>query len=187
MEVPSVMVDKIDKYLRRFCDNYDVSVKSNYYHFKNGTIRVSDHIGRNSTAIISIIKAKNDDYVLHRHSTGEIYTITYNDLKKFVKTFACYGSLFNNNDVEYNLNSIKNELHNAKKKNEQYEKEINKHKGDVALINAHKLYKRLTKEQKNAICASLGVSDIFDVDSTVFVSVMGGNMVQKFSKNVNKN
>ena len=87
-------INKIDKYLKKFATNIEYSVKSRYYTLPTGVIRVSDHIGRNSNAIISIIITDKNEYILHKHSSGELSNISYNDLKKLVKSLAKYGSLF---------------------------------------------------------------------------------------------
>ena len=86
-------LNKIDKYLKKFASNIEKSVRSRYYQLPNGIIRVSDHIGRNSSATISIIITKDGDYILHRHTTGEIRNITYTNLKKLVKSMGEYGDL----------------------------------------------------------------------------------------------
>ena len=91
-----MITDRIDKYLKRFASNIECGTRSRYYTLPTGIVRVSDHVGKNSTAVISIIITNKNDYILHKHSSGELSNISYNDLKKLVKSLGEYGSLFSN-------------------------------------------------------------------------------------------
>ena len=62
------MLDKIDKYIRRYTKDYNESINSNYYNLPIGTIRVSNHMAKDSSALFSIIITKNDTYILCIHS-----------------------------------------------------------------------------------------------------------------------
>ncbi len=85
--ISSLVVDKERDIIR--------STRSNYYHFNGNILRISDHIGINSSGDISIIKTKDDNqYVVHNHKTGDITVISYNDAKKLVKSFGMLSNLY---------------------------------------------------------------------------------------------
>ena len=76
-----IKIDKIDKYLKRFTSNVEYGTRSRYYTLPTGVVRVSDHVGRNSNAVISIIITNKNDYILHKHSSGELSNISYNGIQ----------------------------------------------------------------------------------------------------------
>jgi hypothetical protein len=91
--------DKIERYLDRLVTIYGGSLieseKSRYYGFNNHVLRVSDHIGSNSSGCLSIIVSKNghtESYVIHAHTEGGIKVVTYEEAKNFAKNFAMMSS-----------------------------------------------------------------------------------------------
>jgi hypothetical protein len=90
--------DKIEKYLDRLCKKYNGRVieseKSRYYTFNNRTLRVSNHVSKNSSGSISIVFDGFDpgNYIICGHNSGNIFIINYEHLKVFVKNFiiTCY-------------------------------------------------------------------------------------------------
>lgn len=91
--------DKIEKYLDRLVAIYGGSLieseKSRYYGFNNHVLRVSDHIGSNSSGCLSILVSKNGQtvsYVIHAHTEGDIKVVTYDEAKNFAKNFAMMSS-----------------------------------------------------------------------------------------------
>ena len=176
-------MNKIDKYLKKFATNVEKSTRSRYYYLPTGIVRVSDHIGRNSTATISIIITKDGDYILHRHTTGEIRNITYTNLKKLVKSMGEYGDLFAN-DVNNNIivelkaeiktkNILLNELKASK---------MPSSKKEFGFRGAFNAFKKLTKEEKSQVCALCGKTSIFDMTPDDLVTIMGSQPVQTIFK-----
>lgn len=90
--------DKIEKYLtslvKKHNGNYLETKYSRYFSLNGRVIRVSDHIGKNSSGVISIIITEDNDYLLHIHSTNKIRTISYSDLKKLCKSFDFLSTMW---------------------------------------------------------------------------------------------
>lgn len=90
--------DKIEKYLisltNKYNGNFLETKYSRYFSFNGRVIRVSDHIGKNSSGVISIIITEDGDYMLHIHSTNKIRNISYNDLKKFCKSWSFMSTMW---------------------------------------------------------------------------------------------
>ena len=78
---------KLDKYCRRFTNDFIESDRSRYYKINNRILRISDHIGQSSSGIFSII-IKDNIYLLHHPTTGSIEILNYKGAKAFVKIFA---------------------------------------------------------------------------------------------------
>lgn len=94
---------KLDKYVTSLIEdkenNIIRSARSSYYNFNGNILRVSDHIGINSSGHLSIIKTKNENqYVVHNHKTGDVSVLNYEDAKKLVKSFDIMGPLFKGPD-----------------------------------------------------------------------------------------
>jgi hypothetical protein len=177
-------MDKIDKYLKRFASNVEYSTKSRYYTLPTGIIRVSDHVGRNSSGVISIIITNKNDYILHKHSSGELNNITYEDLKKLVKSLAEYGSLFSNNGNLNTINELKNEItskdiviKNLKNDNSK----LVRFK-DNGFMAAFKGFTKLTYNQKLAVCSLYNKTELSELTPDQLLSAMGTSMVQQFFK-----
>lgn len=100
---------KIEKYLDKLCKKFNgksiESEKSRYYSFNNRVLRISDHVGKNSTGSISIIFDTFDpgNYILYGHSSGKIYILDYKKLKEFVKNFVIISNLLNESTFGINL------------------------------------------------------------------------------------
>lgn len=90
--------DKIERYLcvlvKKNNGNYLETKLSRYFSLNGRVIRVSDHIGKNSSGVISIIITEDNDYLLHIHSTNKIRTISYSDLKQLCKSFTFLSSMW---------------------------------------------------------------------------------------------
>ena len=78
---------KLDKYCRRFADDVIESDRSRYYKINNHVLRISDHIGMNSSGLFSIV-IKGNQYILHHPNSGSVEILDYNEVKAFVKIFA---------------------------------------------------------------------------------------------------
>lgn len=90
-------MDRVHRYAKKYCDGKIVDAqtsKSKYYHFNSGKfiLRISDHIGKNSSGNVSIIIDKNG-YMLHNHSTGAIQIITWEEIKKFIRALATLSGI----------------------------------------------------------------------------------------------
>lgn len=85
---------KIEKYLDRLIKLHNgiliESDKSRYYSVRGRILRISDHIGNNSSGNVSIIfdSADKDHYIIHGHTSGNISVLNYEQTKEFVRTFV---------------------------------------------------------------------------------------------------
>lgn len=95
--------DKIEAYIDRLIkENPNCSVtpglKSRYYNIGDKILRVSDHIGANSSGNISIIipqyRTDNNQYIVHSHSSGRISVLDYEKVKDIVRSFFYLSSIF---------------------------------------------------------------------------------------------
>jgi hypothetical protein len=89
--------EKIERFITKIADEYGATIeksnRSRYFKFNGRVLRLSNHIGKNSSGAISIIvpyttNTENEQFILHVHSTGNIQTVTLQQLKEFVRTFA---------------------------------------------------------------------------------------------------
>lgn len=73
-------MNKIDKYLRRFAYKIETSEtkESRYYTIGDLIVRVSNHIGKNSSGNISIIIDRNN-YILYVPSTNKVSLVKENE------------------------------------------------------------------------------------------------------------
>lgn len=90
-------MDRVYRYAKKYCDGKIVdsqNSESKYYHFNSGKfiLRVSNHIGKNSSGSVSIIIDKNG-YMLHNHSTGAIQIITWEEIKTFIRALATLSGI----------------------------------------------------------------------------------------------
>ena len=83
-------LDKLDKYLVSLCKkhkgNYVHTKNSSYYDFNGRVIRVSDHIGKNSSGSIHFIVTDNN-YLLYYNGTQKIRVMDYESVKDFCRSF----------------------------------------------------------------------------------------------------
>ena len=80
---------KLDKYCRRFTNNFIESDRSRYYNINNHILRISDHIGMSSSGLFSIV-IKGNQYILHHPNSGSVEILNYEGVKAFVKVFAMF-------------------------------------------------------------------------------------------------
>lgn len=81
-------MDKVIKYIKR-CGGIEINSNENrefsrYFLLDNKVIRVSNHIGTNSSGNFHIIVTKNA-YLIYNKSTGDIDVVKYNDVKTFIR------------------------------------------------------------------------------------------------------
>ena len=92
--------DKIEKYLDRLIKKHNgllvESEHSRYYSIKGRVLRISDHVGKNSTGNLSIIFDSSDQghYIVHGHASGNISVLNYEQVKEFVRSFIRTSYLF---------------------------------------------------------------------------------------------
>lgn len=175
-------INKIDKYLKKFAIDIEYSVKSRYYTLPTGVIRVSDHIGRNSNAIISIIITDKNEYILHKHSNGKIINISYTDLKKLIKSLGEFGSLFSVDANNKMIIELKSDIANKNKTIENLKIENKKWKRKSEFANAFMAFRRLSHNQKLAVCTMFNKTDISELTTDELLSAMGKPVVQAFFK-----
>lgn len=96
--------DKLEIYLTKLVSAEGGSViearHSSYYNLRGNVLRISDHIGKNSSGNLSIIipghaPNKRTDYIVHAHSSGEISILDYEKVKELARTFVWLASTFN--------------------------------------------------------------------------------------------
>lgn len=95
-------MNKIDKYLRRFAYKIETSEtkESRYYTIGDLIVRVSNHIGKNSSGNISIIIDRNN-YILYVPSTNKVSLISYEECKTLIRGIVLHASLFLGGDSCY--------------------------------------------------------------------------------------
>lgn len=106
--------DKLERYVTKIADEYGATIekspRSRYFKFNDRVLRLSNHIGKNSSGAISIIvpygtTSKDDVFILHVHSTGNIQTLNMQQVKEFIRTFAVVSDflepLINSSSVAY--------------------------------------------------------------------------------------
>ena len=104
---------KLDKYCRRFTNDFIESTRSRYYKINNHVLRISDHIGMSSSGLFSII-IKGNQFILHHPNSGSVEILNYEGVKAFVKIFAKFPmgnmamlSQWQVNKNEQLINSVK--------------------------------------------------------------------------------
>ena len=95
--------DKIELYLDKLVKKYGnckevFGLRSRYYYVGQKVLRVSDHIGANSSGHVSIIVPSFNDgnnmYVLHSHVSGTVSVVPYEKVKEVVRSFFYMSSIF---------------------------------------------------------------------------------------------
>ena len=86
--------NKIEKYLDKLIKKHNgvlvESEKSRYYSVRGRILRVSDHVGINSSGNVSILIDNSDQghYIIHGHTSGNISVLNYEQTKEFVRSFV---------------------------------------------------------------------------------------------------
>jgi hypothetical protein len=151
-------MDRVHRYAKKYCDGKIVDAQtseSKYYHFNGGKfiLRISNHVGRNSSGNVSIIIDKNG-YMLHNHSTGAIQIITWEEIKKFIRAIATLSginiSMNITSDIERGLlkqkaDGLENQLQSYKDKNANLKAQVE------SLKKGGTTQQHQIQEQKNRI------------------------------------
>ena len=138
--------DKIERYIDRIISKYNncsiiEGEKSRYYTVNGRTLRVSDHIGANSSGNISIIIpgfGNENGYIVHAHTSGAISIVDYEKVKEIVRSFFYMSSIM----MELVQESVKIEVEKRDRFNQNIEvgnlkKEIDRLKKYEERCKAH--------------------------------------------------
>ena len=99
-------MNKIDKYLRRFAYKIETSEtkESRYYTIGDLIVRVSNHIGKNSSGNISIIIDRNN-YILYVPSTNKVSLISYEECKTLIR-----GIVKENEELKLQISNLNQKI-----------------------------------------------------------------------------
>ena len=113
--------DKLDKYLKSLCKKYNGNFigledgkTSAYYSINGRVIRVSDHIGKNSSGNIHFIITDDGDYLMYYNNTNKVRVVNYNQAKDFCRSFFLLSPML----VELQSNQFKFEYESIISKND---------------------------------------------------------------------
>ena len=186
-------IDKLDKYLISLCKkhnhNYVQTKSSAYYDFNGRVIRVSDHIGKNSSGSIHFIITDNT-YLLYYNGTQKIRVMNYEEVKEFCRSFIFLSPMLsdlcnnttqfeiekekaNHNDANMikGLNQKVNALKNEKK---NLENSLSLRKEELS--NQKKMYQEQLKNKDEAIVSLKktikALTEDNDGDFNTFISLL---------------
>ena len=113
--------DKLDKYLKSLCKKYNGNFigledgkTSAYYSINGRVIRVSDHIGKNSSGNIHFIITDDGDYLMYYNNTNKVRVVNYEQAKDFCRSFFLLSPML----VELQSNQFKFEYESIISKND---------------------------------------------------------------------
>lgn len=187
-------LDKLDKYLVSLCKkhngNYVHSKNSSYYDFNGRVIRVSDHIGKNSSGSIHFIVTDNN-YLLYYCNTQKIRVMNYKCVKEFCRSFIflspMLADLTNPNQPTFEIEKAKNDTNNTKRINELNAKieqlKSEKHKLELTLgqrkqelSNQKNMYQEQMQSKDDAIVSLKktikNLTEGHDGDFDTFISLL---------------
>ena len=161
-------IDKLDKYLVSLCKkhnhNYVHTKSSSYYDFNGRVIRVSDHIGKNSSGSIHFIITDNT-YLLYYNGTQKIRVMNYEEVKEFCRSFLFLSPMLSdlcNNTTQFEIEKEKASTNDANMikglnqkvnalKNEKKNLENSLSLRKEELSNQKKMYKEQLKNRDEVI------------------------------------
>lgn len=149
--------DKVERYIDKLMAQYPgctvvEGTKSRYYNVNGRVLRVSDHIGANSSGSMSIIIpgfAAGGNYILHAHTSGQISIVAYDGVKDIVRSFFFMSSMMH----EIVQNNINIEVEKRDKFNSN--EEVIKLKKSVKELTRYK--EKMSKKAKTVSNSVLGV------------------------------
>lgn len=184
-------MNKIDKYLRRFAYKIETSEnkQSRYYTIGDLIIRVSDHIGKNSSGNISII-IDRENYILYVPSTNKVSLIPYEDCKALIKGIVLHASLFlvgdstyqkklikENEELKLQIKDLNQRVQGLSKESLSGKKTIN----EVTYVEKiRSTLNSLTKGQKKRIKAIYGFCKFGDKPKDILQTIYTNPEVQKW-------
>lgn len=114
-------IDKLDKYLKSLCKKHNGNFigledgkTSAYYSINGRVIRVSDHIGKNSSGNIHFIITDDGDYLMYYNNTNKVRVVNYSQAKDFCRSFFLLSPML----VELQSNQFKFEYEAIISKND---------------------------------------------------------------------
>lgn len=186
-------IDKLDKYLISLCkkynNNYIQTKNSAYYDFNGRVIRVSDHIGKNSSGSIHFIITDNT-YLLYYNGTQKIRVMNYEEVKEFCRSFIFLSPMLNdlcNNTTPFEIEKEKTNSNDANMikglnqkvnvlKNEKKNLENSLSLRKEELSNQKKMYKEQLKNKDEAIVSLKktikALTEDNDGDFNTFISLL---------------
>ena len=184
-------MNKIDKYLRRFAYKIETSEtkESRYYTIGDLIVRVSNHIGKNSSGNISIIIDRSN-YILYVPSTNKVSLISYEECKTLIKGIVLHASLFLTGDVSYQRNLIKEneelkfQIKGLKQGMETLEKQLEKkavsEEKSTSIQEIKTTLQNLTKGQKKRIKSIYGSCVFHSMPDAILRAVWKNSEIQKW-------
>jgi hypothetical protein len=154
-------VDKVEKYIKLMCKKFGgefVEARlSSYYNVNGRILRVSDHIGANSSGNMSIIipsyRTEKELYMVHAHATGALSIVSYEELKNIIHSFFYMSSIFNTvNQPNFQLELEKKDKFEASDKYNVMTQELKR------LKEIEKKYTRLKEKVKTQNEASTALA-----------------------------
>ena len=151
--------DKIENYLFYLMRTHGIgecveSSKSRYFKVNEKVLRVSDHIGKNSSGCMSIIVKNemskvNEVYAVHSHSTGQFQLMTYDEVKELCRTFFRI-SAFMFDITGYSVKNWKKEVEDSSTEIEHIKKHLSAQQSENA-----KLLKELNALKASSTAANV--------------------------------
>lgn len=184
-------MNKIDKYLRRFAYKIETSEtkESRYYTIGDLIVRVSNHIGKNSSGNISIIIDRSN-YILYVPSTNKVSLISYEECKILIKGIVLHASLFLTGDVSYQRNLIKEneelkfQIKGLKQRMETLEKQLEKkavsEEKSTSIQEIKTTLQNLTKGQKKRIKSIYGSCVFHSMPDAILRAVWKNSEIQRW-------
>lgn len=184
-------MNKIDKYLRRFAYKIETSdtKESRYYTIGDLIVRVSNHIGKNSSGNISIIIDRSN-YILYVPSTNKVSLISYEECKTLIKGIVLHASLFLTGDVSYQRNLIKEneelkfQIKGLKQGMETLEKQLEKkavsEEKATSIQEIKTTLQNLTKGQKKRIKSIYGSCVFHSMPDAILRAVWKNSEIQRW-------
>lgn len=167
-------IDKLDKYLKSLCKKHNGSMiggkTSAYYSINGRVIRVSDHIGKNSSGNIHFIITDDGDYLMYYSNTNKVRVVNYNQAKDFCRSFFLLSPMLvelqsNQFKFEYdavvNYNAMKGEIGSLKDRLSKKTEEVKTQKQQInEKDNAIRAYKKQIEVLSNDIDDSTDLTTI---------------------------
>ena len=149
--------DKVEKYIQLMCKKFGgefVEARlSSYYNVNGRILRISDHIGANSSGNMSIIipsyRTEKELYMIHAHATGALSIVNYEEVKNIIHSFFYMSSIFSTvNQPNFQLELEKKDKFEASEKYSVMTSEIKR------LKDIEKKYQRLQERVKQTKVAA---------------------------------
>ena len=161
-------IDKLDKYLKSLCKKYNGNMigledgkTSAYYSINGRVIRVSDHIGKNSSGNIHFIITDDGDYLMYYNNTNKVRVVNYKQAKDFCRSFFLLSPMLvelQSNQFKFEseivnkIDGIKTENNGLRSKNAKLQEDVKTLKEQISSQqNAIKAYQKQIEVLSNDI------------------------------------